>query len=93
MISTFIKHNKMNRAEKELKKTRQAVQTLKAELLDVNTSIGFDIPDSFLTFADYFFDGIVADYLVQSKIHKSLSQVEDGIEQIEQIIKNLKSQL
>ncbi|WP_455258391.1 hypothetical protein [Peptoniphilus asaccharolyticus] len=93
MISTFIKHNKMNRAEEELKKTRQAVQTLKAELLDVNTSIGFDIPDSFLTFADYFFDGIVADYLVQSKIHNSLSQVEDGIEQIEQIIKNLKSQL
>lgn len=94
MISTFIKHSKINDAEEELRKTRYAVQNLKSELADVNNTIGINIiPDSFLTFADYFFDGIIADYLVQTKINESLSQVENGIVQIEKIIDNLKSEI
>lgn len=93
-ISTAIKHSKIKSAEDELRQTKMAVQTLKSELSDVNINSSIQIiPDGFLTFADFFFDGILADYLVQNKINTALSQVNSGISQVEEIIENLKSQL
>lgn len=41
---------------------------------------------SFLSFADFFFDGFVADYLVQSKI-------SDAIYKVEQIMNELKKRM
>lgn len=93
-IATAFKHGKLNSAEEELKNTRYAIQSLKSELNDVNINSSIQIlSDDFLTFADYFFDGIIADYLVQEKINSALTQVHSGISQVEEIIKNLKSQL
>lgn len=48
---------------------------------------------SFLSFADFFFDGFVADYLVQSKISDAKGQVSDAIRRVEQILRDLKSQM
>ena len=58
---------------------------------DVSESyLNIDI-DGFLTFADFFFDGIIADYLVQSKIRDARSQVEEAIEQVSRILDSLRS--
>ena len=46
----------------------------------------------FLSFADFFFDGFVADYLVQSKIASAREQVDDAIEIVENILSSLHSQ-
>jgi len=43
----------------------------------------------FLTFADYFFDGLIADWLVQSKIQDAKAQVENAIIQVRQIREDL----
>ena len=48
---------------------------------------------SFLSFADFFFDGFVADYLVQSKISEAKEQVSDAIDKVESILKELKSRM
>ena len=45
----------------------------------------------FLTFADFFFDGIIADWLVQSKIQEARRQVADAINQVEWILGSLRS--
>ena len=45
----------------------------------------------FLTFADYFFDGIVADWLVQSKINDAKRQVDNAIVKVNYIMGQLKS--
>ena len=47
----------------------------------------------FLQFADYFFDGIVADWMVQSKIQKGRKQVQQAIQQVERIRSKLWSML
>ncbi|MCR4657451.1 MAG: hypothetical protein K5770_14685 [Lachnospiraceae bacterium] len=39
----------------------------------------------FLTFADFFFDGFIADILVQSKIGKAQRQCDDALRQVRQI--------
>ena len=44
----------------------------------------------FLSFADYFFDGFVADMLVQSKINDARRQVEDAIEKVNYILGQLR---
>lgn len=44
----------------------------------------------FLAFADYFFDGFVADMLVQSKISDAKRQVDDAIQKVSYIMSQLK---
>ncbi len=44
----------------------------------------------FLTFADFFFDGLIADWLVQSKIQNARKQVADAISQVEWILGSLR---
>lgn len=43
----------------------------------------------FVSFADYFFDGVIADWLVQNRIHDARNQVKDAIQKVEYIITQL----
>lgn len=49
--------------------------------------------DEFLRFADYFFDGFIADWMVQSKIEKAREQIWQAMNQITTIQKRLKQML
>ena len=61
------------------------------ELKDINIPLNLRVEvGSFLSFADFFFDGFVADYLVQSKITDEKSQVSDAIYRVEQLLRELK---
>lgn len=52
-----------------LEDAKRHLQVFQKELKDVNVSLDLSMEiSSFLSFADFFFDGLVADYLVQSKI-------------------------
>ena len=64
------------------------------ELKDVNVPLDLRIEiGSFLSFADFFFDGFVADYLVQSKITEAKAQISDAIFRVEQILGELKRKM
>lgn len=85
-ISSLAKHSKMSEAQSELQMAKNAVQNFKRELMDVNQAVNINIDISdFLTFADFFFDGLVADWLVQSRIRKAQKQIKDAISQINAI--------
>ena len=45
---------------------------------------------TFLSFADFFFDGLVADYLVQKRITEAREQVEEAIGYVERLMAELK---
>jgi len=45
----------------------------------------------FLSFADFFFDGVIADYLVQTKINDAKTQVRDAILSVSGILAQLKT--
>ena len=60
------------------------------ELKDVSGILDFQIDiGGFLTFADFFFDGILADVFVQSKISQAKEQVDQAIWQVNRIIEDL----
>ena len=85
-ITTMIKHGKMNKAERAMAAARNSIRNLKKELSDVDQLVDVDLNISdFLSFADYFFDGIIADWMVQSKIKDARFQVDKAIRELNRI--------
>lgn len=93
-ITDMIKHSKLNNASSYMEDARHDLKVFQRELRDVNSNIefGLDIGD-FLTFADFFFDGIIADYMVQSKINNARNQVDEAIVRVEAILRQLRNRL
>ena len=90
MITTFVKRSKMSDAERLVQQARSDLKQFRKELADVETIADFHVDTgNFLTFADYFFDGLLADWLVQSKIQDAKKQVDDAIEKVENILRQL----
>ncbi len=83
-ISTFIKHNRMDEARQELALAQEALRRFAGELSDVGETLDFQV-DDFLSFADYFFDGLLADWLVQKRIREAEGQVAEAIGRVTDI--------
>ena len=91
MLTTFIKRSKMKDADALVQQARAALKRFQRELMDVDSIPEFHIQTGdFLSFADYFFDGFVADMLVQSKINDAKRQVEDAIQKVNYILGQLR---
>lgn len=56
------------------------------DIENLNVDVG-----GFLTFADFFFDGFLADIFVQSKIGDSKKQVQEAIRRVEDILRTLRA--
>ncbi|MDD6549594.1 hypothetical protein [Blautia massiliensis (ex Durand et al. 2017)] len=81
---------KVNNASRCVDDARRDLATFRDELGDIRDveNLNIDI-DGFLTFADFFFDGFVADIFVQSKIRKGQQQVREAIRRVEDILSTL----
>mgnify|MGYP003292714337 FL=1 len=94
LFSTMIKRSKMDDASKLMETAKSDLKCFQKELKDVNVPLDMRMEvGSFLSFADFFFDGFVADYLVQSKISDAKEQVSDAIIRVEQILNELKRKM
>lgn len=92
MLSTAVKHSKIEDARNEIYKIQHLLQRFRKELQDVgrNPVLRIEI-GSFATFADYFFDGLIADWTVQSRINNAIDNVHGMTRQIERIMSDLKA--
>lgn len=90
-ITDMIKHSKMQEASKSMEEAKYFMQRFQKELSDVNGNFNLQLNvGGFLSFADFFFDGFLADYLVQSKIADARRQVDDAIIKVSRILEDLK---
>ena len=86
LFSTMMKRSKMDDATRLMEDAKRDLKQFQRELRDVNVPLDLKMEvGSFLSFADFFFDGFVADYLVQSKISDAKEQVSDAIIRVKQI--------
>lgn len=94
LISTAIKHSKIDHAREKASEVQNALHSLKRELhdVDINTDLAIEI-GGLATFADYFFDGLIVDWVVQSRINEARKRVETVMSQVEQIRQSLILQL
>ena len=90
LIGGIGKHMKLSSAQKEMEAAKWQVTCFQKELRDVSGVLNFRVDiGGFLTFADFFFDGILADVFVQSKISDAKNQVDRAVYQINQIMSDL----
>ena len=91
LISTLCKHSRIDDAKESLEAAKSSLSCLRKELADIDIPDGIEINiGEFLTFADYFFDGLLADWMVQSRIGEASRQVEEAIARVEAIRRKLR---
>ena len=92
LITNLIKHSKIDDAKRDIENAKYELRNFSNELDDVQDLqyMNIDI-DGFLSFADFFFDGVIADFFVQSKINEARSQVAEAIRRVEEIIRRLRT--
>lgn len=84
IFTSLIKQGHISDAQDEIDEAKEALRAFARELRDVDASAGLNVEvGRFLGFADVFLDGIIADWLVQSKIDRAKQQVADAIRQVE----------
>ena len=65
LIINMIKHNKMDEASRCMEEAKYHLKAFQKELSDINLSLDLRMEvGGFLSFADFFLDGLVSDYLV-----------------------------
>ncbi|MDD4089335.1 MAG: hypothetical protein PHP29_06565 [Tissierellia bacterium] len=90
LISDLAKHSHIDDAMREVEQAHQKLRRFKSELADVkiNYDTRFDM-DGFAKFADFFFDGLIADWYMQSKINNSYESVSNVKNQVTSTIYKL----
>ena len=90
LIGGIGKHLKLSRAKDEMEAAKWQVMCFQKELKDVSGVLNFQVDiGGFLTFADFFFDGILADVFIQSRISDAKQQVDQAHYQICRILDDL----
>ena len=94
-IATAVKHSRIDEAKAEIHEVQYLLDRFRRELGDVYSnqpSLSIDI-GSFATFADYFFDGLIADWVVQSRIKESQESTQRLLESVNRILYALKNDM
>ncbi|WHX51249.1 hypothetical protein QNH46_11670 [Paenibacillus woosongensis] len=90
MISTHMKHSRLDEAMDCLYRAQNSLRHFEKELRDVGEQMPVHIEISgFLKFSDYFFDGFIMDWIVQGKINDMLHQVEGKRSEVNRILSDL----
>lgn len=90
LFSTMFKHSRIDEAKDAINESKRQLKRLKKEMADVSMpeEVHLEI-DGMLAFADYFFDGVIADYLVQRKMNQAKQQIAEAKLKVQAIQKKL----
>lgn len=93
VISTAIKHNRIDDARSAIHATQRSLRQFEKELQDVQKDVSIRIEISgLLTFADFFFDGFITDWVVQGRINDAMNQIEERFSLIQQVVSDLQAE-
>ncbi|GIO87343.1 hypothetical protein J25TS5_42750 [Paenibacillus faecis] len=93
MLSTHLKHSRLDEALEHMYAAQTNLRRFEKELQDVGGSdfaSGLEI-SGVLRFSDYFFDGLIADWLVQGRIHELHDQVNHRLAEVNKTVNGLES--
>ena len=83
MFVTLTKHSRMDAARTNARRAQMQLRRFQQELADANErlQVSLDV-GGFSTFADIFFDGLIVDWVVQSRIQKASSACSTAISRV-----------
>lgn len=89
-ISTAVKHSRIDEARNGIHDVQTKMSQFSRELADVRKHVEVQIDIGALaSFADFFFDGLIADWVVQSRIRDSLNQTIKAQQMVEKTVDEL----
>lgn len=90
LITDLQKHSHLDEAQSKINYLQTLLSKFKTELADVSISADMKVQiDGFLRFADYFWDGLFADWAVLDSIHSSQEQMNQVTNKISETLKHL----
>ncbi|MGD6873522.1 hypothetical protein ACQCU1_15200 [Sutcliffiella horikoshii] len=93
MVSTAMKHSRLDEAKAHIHQAQNKLRVFQDELLDIKHHFDSTIEvGGMLTFADYFFDGLIVDWMVHGKITESYDQTSQIIGRVSRLLGSLKGQ-
>lgn len=92
LIADVAKHSHLDDAQKKVEELQVRLRRFQTELTDVQIQTDMQVNiDGFLRFADYFFDGLFADWTVQNRIKDSKSQIASVVNKLQDAIRKLEA--
>ena len=90
-LSAMIKRSKMCEAQSIMEDAKIELRLFQQELMlvEIPGNLSLEVKD-FLVFADVFFEGFMADYLVPAKLTYTKEQIAEAIGRVERILQELK---
>ncbi len=90
IITHMAKHSHLDEAQDLVSDLQSKLRRFKTELADIQITANMQVNiDGFLRFADYFFDGLFADWAVGDKISQSMNSVSSTRSQISRTMDRL----
>lgn len=90
IITHMAKHSHLDEAQDLVQELQSKLRRFKTELADIKIIANLQVNvDGFLRFADYFFDGLFADWAVGDRISRSQSSVSSTKSQINRTLDKL----
>ena len=92
IITHMAKHSHLDSAQDLVSELQSKLRRFKTELADIQITANMQVNvDGFLRFADYFFDGLFADWAVGDRINQSMNSVSSTKSQISRTLDKLSS--
>lgn len=94
MIATAMKHERIGEAREAATRAREKLQRLGTELSDVGMSgAGLEVEvGGFADFADFWMDGLIADWFVQNRIDEARGRVADARKKVRDLLARLRAE-
>lgn len=94
LISDLAKYSHLDDAQQQINGLQRSLSRFRTELADVDIRTGIQVEvDSFLRFADYFFDNIFTDWAVLDRIRRTQSQIHEVDGSVRTILYRLEQDL
>ena len=94
VIATAVKHNRIDEARNAIHSAQHALRRFQKELADVQRDVQIRIDiGGMLTFADFLFDNLFTDWIVQGRIKEAQKEVSDKRTQVYRIVSDVEKSL
>ena len=89
-LTDMMKHSHIDDAREAVSKIQSLLNSFRTELADVTIHADIQIQiEGFAKFADFFFDGLISDWIIQSRINDSLESVQRVKAEVSSVLSKL----
>jgi hypothetical protein len=94
-LTTWMKHTRIDSARDQARVAQRRLRVFEEELADADKrlNVALDKIGGFSKFADFFFDGLIADWIVQSRVQEASKACDSVLDEVSATLADCRRQL